>query len=93
MRILFKLIDIIISILYFVFVTVGSLLVFPCRLLSIILFVGVVIILIDAGLSNWQNVVSYCVIGILLNFLPSFFSISFARFILGIKNMLYKYIK
>lgn len=86
MRVLFRVIDFIVTILYFVFVTVGSLLVIPCRLLSVLLFVGTMIILIDTGLNNWRDVVPYWGIGILLNLFPSFVSIYFARFLLCIKN-------
>ena len=86
MRVLFRVIDFIVTILYFVFVTVGSLLVIPCRLLSVLLFVGTMIILIDTGLNNWRDVVPYWGIGILLNLFPSFVSIYFVRFLLCIKN-------
>ena len=89
MRVLFKVIDFIITILYFVFVTVGSLLVIPCRLLSVLLFAGTMIILIDIGLNNWRDVVPYWGISILLSLLPSFISVYMGQFLLYIKNRMY----
>jgi len=89
MRVLFRVIDLIVTILYFVFVTVGSLLVIPCRLLSVLLFVGTMIILIDTGLNNWRDVVPYWGISILLSLLPSFISVYMGQFLLYIKNRMY----
>ena len=87
MRIIFKIIDIVVTILYFVFVTIGSLLVFPCRLLSIIFLGGSIIMLIDSGISNWETAVPYLLIVVILNFLPSLLSVHMGKALLTIKNI------
>ena len=84
MRIFIKLISFILSALYFVLAAVGSLLVFPCKVLSLLCCIGGVIALIGEGFNQWQTYMTYFALGAIIYLIPVFITVCVGRFVLWI---------
>lgn len=88
MRLIIKLLGLMISITYFLLAAMGSLLVLPCKLLSIIFVIGGIVFIFDTG-TGWGMVVICFVSSVLVHLLPTFLAIYVGRFLLWIKDRMY----
>ena len=70
MKIIGRLLSFIIGVLYFICAAIGSLLVLPCRAITLICCLAGVILMISGGFINWKEYVPCFGIGIIFLVVP-----------------------
>ena len=90
MKIICKLCSLIIGVLYFINATIGSLLVIPCRIITVLCLLAGIILMIGGGFTNWEEYLPCMGIGILIYLIPIILVGGFGKVLLWIDETCFR---
>lgn len=90
MKIIGRLLSFIIGVLYFICAAIGSLLVLPCRVITVLCCLAGVVIMINGRFANWKEFIPYFLIGILIYLLPVILVGGLGKFLLWIDEICFQ---